>query len=125
MKVEGSRIRLEFDHADGGLEARPVPEMHWISTEQNMQEKLVRNSPQSPLEGFAICAADRNWVWANASIEGKSVVVEAPTVSQPVAVRYGWARNPTCNLYNGAGFPASPFRTDDFPVVTQPGLPAN
>jgi sialate O-acetylesterase len=47
-------------------------------------------------------------------------------VPQPVAVRYAWAENPTCNLYNGADLPASPFRTDDFPEMTQPnryGLP--
>ena len=79
---------------------------------------LIRNSPHSELEGFAICGADRKWVWADARIDGDSVLVWSDKVPRPVAVRYGWADNPTCNLYNGAGLPASPFRTDDFPAST-------
>ncbi|MDR1279426.1 MAG: hypothetical protein LBK99_01210 [Opitutaceae bacterium] len=51
-------------------------------------------------------------------IEGDTVVVSSEEVPRPVAVRYAWAKNPTCNLYNKAGFPAEPFRTDDFPAVT-------
>jgi len=49
------------------------------------------------------------------------VVVWSDKVPVPVAVRYAWAENPTCNLFNGAGLPASPFRTDDFPPVTKDG----
>ena len=79
---------------------------------------LVRNNT-GELEGFAICGADRKWVWADAKIEGTQVVVSSAQVPAPVAVRYGWANNPTCNLYNGAGFPASPFRTDDFTITSQ------
>ncbi|HSI84798.1 MAG: sialate O-acetylesterase [Candidatus Methylacidiphilales bacterium] len=116
--VDGSRIRLQFNHADGGLLARELPETHVISSKEARTEKLVRNSPGSPLEGFAICGTDRRWVWANATIEGDTVIVEAPSVPQPKFVRYAWAKNPTCNLYNAAGFPASPFRTDDFPATT-------
>ena len=78
----------------------------------------MRNSPGSQLEGFAICGEDKNWVWADAKIEGDTVVVYSPKVPSPVAVRYAWADNPTCNLYNGAGLPAVPFRTDDFPAQT-------
>lgn len=62
---------------------------------------------------------DRKWVWAQAYIEGDSVVVWSDEVEKPIAVRYAWANNPTCNLYNGAGLPASPFRTDDFPPITK------
>jgi sialate O-acetylesterase len=63
--------------------------------------------------GFAIAGADERFVWAEARVEGETVVVSSPDVPRPVAVRYGWADNPEVNLYNGAGLPASPFRTDD------------
>jgi sialate O-acetylesterase len=66
------------------------------------------------LKGFAIAGEDRKWVWAEARIDGESVVVSSPEVKVPVAVRYAWSENPACNLYNGAGIPASPFRTDDW-----------
>lgn len=67
------------------------------------------------LSGFAIAGADRKFVWAQATIRGDKVIVSSPAVPQPVAVRYGWADNPDCNLYNREGLPASPFRTDDWP----------
>ena len=95
-KTEGNRIILTFDHAAGGLVAAPEP----------------------PLKGFAIAGADRKFVWAEAAIEGDTVVVSSDKVSQPVAVRYAWADNPLCNLSNKEGLPASPFRTDDWPGVT-------
>jgi sialate O-acetylesterase len=66
------------------------------------------------LKGFAVAGADGRFVWAEAAIEGEEVVIWSPLVKRPVAVRYGWADNPECNLYNRAGLPASPFRTDDF-----------
>lgn len=67
------------------------------------------------LRGFAIAGQDRKWVWATATIQGDSVVVSSPEVPEPVAVRYAWASNPaSANLFNGAGLPASPFRTDDW-----------
>ena len=65
--------------------------------------------------GFYVAAADRQWVEAEARIDGASIVVSSPKVTQPVAVRYGWALSPRANLYNKAGLPASPFRTDDWP----------
>ncbi len=58
--------------------------------------------------------APSQWQWAKARIDGESVVVWSDSVADPVAVRYAWANNPTCNLWNGAGFPAASFRTDDF-----------
>ncbi|MCX7887364.1 MAG: sialate O-acetylesterase, partial [Verrucomicrobiae bacterium] len=66
--------------------------------------------------GFAIAGEDRRWHRADARILGNTVVVRSEKVKQPVAVRYAWANNPDCNLYNRAGLPASPFRTDDWPV---------
>jgi sialate O-acetylesterase len=114
MKIEGSAIRLGFDHLGGGLVAREVPATYDVMRKAGKTAPLVRNSPQSPLEGFAICGADQQWVWAEAKIEGDTVLVSSSRVTAPIAVRYAWADNPTCNLYNQAGLPASPFRTDDF-----------
>jgi sialate O-acetylesterase len=70
--------------------------------------------PDSPLQGFEIASRDGKFVWANAVIEGSTVVVSAPSVAHPAAVRYAWADNPTCNLYNAVELPASPFRTDNW-----------
>jgi sialate O-acetylesterase len=91
MTVEGDRIRLTFANATA-LAAK-----------------------DGPLKRFAIAGADRHFVWADATIEGPTVVVHADAVKQPVAVRYAWADNPEgCNLVGDAGLPASPFRTDDW-----------
>ncbi|HLH54038.1 MAG TPA: sialate O-acetylesterase [Verrucomicrobiae bacterium] len=95
MKIQGNAIRLTFDHVDGGLEARG-----------------------GELKGFAIAGEDRKFLWAKAEIEGKQVVVSAPGVEKPVAVRYAWDIDPVCNLYNASGLPAVPFRTDDWPGIT-------
>jgi len=96
MTVEGNKILLHFDHIGGGLVA----------------------GDGEPLKGFAIAGADHKFVWADAKIEGDTVVVSSERVSEPVDVRYGWADNPVCNLYNKEGLPASPFRTDDWPGIT-------
>ena len=64
------------------------------------------------LQGFAIAGSDRKFVWARARIDGEKVIVWSDSVSEPASVRYGWSGNPTCNLINVSGFPASPFRTD-------------
>lgn len=66
----------------------------------------------SGLKGFSICGPDKKFMWANAEIIENQVVVSSPAVAAPVAVRYGWANFSTGNLYNEAGLPASPFRTD-------------
>jgi sialate O-acetylesterase len=97
MKREGNKIVISFDHLGGGLVAK-----------------------DGPLKGFAIAGADKKFVNATAEIVGDTVVVSSPEVAQPVAVRYGWANYPVVNLWNKAGLPASPFRTDDFPMVTGP-----
>ena len=94
--VEGSRVRIRFKHLGGGLVAKDGPR----------------------LKGFAIAGADRKFVWAIARIDDDTVVVSSPLVPRPVAVRYAWADNPVCNLFNEAGLPAAPFRTDDWPGIT-------
>lgn len=120
MKIAGDEIRLSFKKNTGGaLVAKPLPATYDVISLAGQTAPVVRNSPQSQLEGFAICGADRKWVWADAKIEGEQIVVWSSRVPAPVAVRYAWAINPTCNLYNTAGLPASPFRTDDFPVSSQ------
>jgi len=106
MKVEGNQIVLIFKNTEGGLIAGDLPD-------------APRNSPSSPLEGFSICGQDRKWVWANARIQGDQVVVSSDQIPSPLAVRYAWSDNPTCNLTNGSGLPCTPFRTDDFPLTSE------
>ncbi len=90
MTVEGNKIRLSFKHIDGGLVAK-----------------------DGELKQFAIAGADKKFVWATAKIDGDTIVVSSDKVAAPVAVRYAWSMYPEgCNLYNKAGLPASPFRTD-------------
>jgi len=69
------------------------------------------------LKGFTVAGADKQFHPANAVIKGNTVIVTCADVTNPVAVRYGWANNPTCNLYNAARLPASPFKTDDWDDV--------
>ena len=97
MQLDGNKIILTFDQIGSGLVADG--------------DELV---------GFAIAGEDKNFTWATAKIEGETVVVSSPYVTQPVAVRYAWASNPLCNLYNKECLPASPFRTDDWPGLTWP-----
>jgi len=97
MTTENGAIRLRFGHVGSGLIAKDG----------------------GVLKGFAVAGEDRRFVWAEAHIDGDSVVVSSRQVARPVAVRYGWADNPDCNLYNREGLPASPFRTDDWPRPTQ------
>jgi sialate O-acetylesterase len=119
VKFEGGKAIVSFKHVDGGLVAGSLGETYDVRKSAGETAPLVRNSPESELEGFAVCGADLVWHWADAKIEGDSVVVSSPSVPEPVAVRYAWANNPTCNLYNRAGLPAGPFRTDDFPATTR------
>jgi sialate O-acetylesterase len=118
MTVEGDKIRLKFKYTDGGLVAKPIPATYQPLSSNPATKPLVRNVPDSQLEGFAICGDDHKWQWANATIDGTDVVVSAAAVPKPIAVRYDWADDPICNLYNGAGLPACPFRTDDFPGIS-------
>jgi sialate O-acetylesterase len=111
LHIAEGKARLTFTHADGGLVAKPLPAHYQPTSMSPALKPLVRHSPDGELEGFALCGADKKWVWATAKIEGEAVVVWSPSVPQPVAVRYAWANNPTCNLYNGAGLPAAPFQS--------------
>jgi sialate O-acetylesterase len=73
------------------------------------------------VNGFAVCGADRVWHWATGKIVGTNQVeLTSPQVAAPVAVRYAWADNPVCNLVSADGLPVTPFRTDSFPLTTQP-----
>jgi sialate O-acetylesterase len=96
MSVVGNEVHLQFDHVGSGLVSRGGEE----------------------LKGFAVAGADQKFVWARATIVGSQVLVSSDRVANPVAVRYAWADNPECNLFNKEGLPASPFRTDDWPGVT-------
>ncbi|MDD2798596.1 MAG: sialate O-acetylesterase [Bacteroidales bacterium] len=73
---------------------------------------------ETELAGFTICGEDQQFVSAKAIIKGNSVVVWSDSVQKPIAVRYGWANWTEANLKNSAGFLASPFRTDNFPLIT-------
>jgi len=75
---------------------------------------LLRHILSSWLKDFQIAGADKKFVPAEATIDGDSLIVSADGVADPKAVRYSWSDNPDGNLYNKAGLPASPFRTDDW-----------
>jgi hypothetical protein len=85
---------------------------------------VIQQGTSAPVWGWAAPAervtvsARKTSITGSAKIDGETIVVSSTQVSQPVAVRYGWVNNPDCNLYNAAGLPASPFRTDDWPGVT-------
>lgn len=89
--IKGDKIVVTFNHTDGGLIAR-----------------------DGPVRGFYIAGADHRWLPAEAHIEHDTVVLSHRQIAAPLAVRYAWEDNPDCNLFNGAGLPASPFRTDDW-----------
>ena len=91
-ETNGVTIRIYFKQAAGGL--------------------LVHDGA---VKGFLIAGVDKKWHLACAQIDGDAVMVSSPEVLHPVAVRYGWANNPDGNLYNGAGLPVMPFRTDRWP----------
>jgi sialate O-acetylesterase len=96
MAVEDNKIRVKFKHAGGGLSAHG----------------------DKPPSHFTIAGDDQKFVPATAQIDGETIVVSSPDVAKPVAVRFGWEDTAEPNLFNKAGLPASPFRTDSFPMVT-------
>jgi sialate O-acetylesterase len=91
MQVEGNTIRVYFTFTGAGLMAKG-----------------------DKLSGFAIASDDKKFVWAEAKIDGNTVVVSSLEITNPSAVRYGWSKNPPVNLYNKENLPASPFRTDSW-----------
>jgi sialate O-acetylesterase len=84
-----------------------------IRVKYNHAEGLKTADGKSPA-GFAIAGPDRKFYWADARIEGESIVLSADKVPFPVAVRYAWADNPVCNVTNQSNLPAAPFRTDNW-----------
>jgi hypothetical protein len=96
-EVKDGTIVVKFDQTQGGLE-------------------IHGNAPT----GFHIAGADKQWKPAQVKINPRDVIVSSPDVKEPVAVRYDWAANPDGNLFNGAGLPASPFRTDDWDEEAAP-----
>jgi sialate O-acetylesterase len=105
MKVEGGTVRLEFDHAGSGL---------MVGLKGGTRKPVVED-PAGTLKRFAVAGADKKWAWADAVIDGRTVVVSSAEVKEPVAVRYAFSMNPDgANLYNREGLPASPFRSDDW-----------
>ena len=99
MKVEGNKARLTFDHVGGGL--------------------VLKDATGPHLKGFAIAGADRKFVWAQGKLEGNTLVLYNDQVPAPVAVRYAWGNSPFVNLYNKENLPASSFRTDTWPGITE------
>jgi sialate O-acetylesterase len=89
-------LRLHFTHTDGGL--------------------IVKGGK---LEEFSVAGEDHKWYWADARVEGDAVVVSSRAVPGPKEARYAWQSNPAATLFNGAGLPAAPFRTDDWPGITE------
>jgi sialate O-acetylesterase len=106
----GATMRVQFTETDRRLVIGQTP---WRA---DGADPL----PTDRLLGFTIAGDDRQWHEAEARIDGDSVIVSSREVAVPVAVRYGWANAPRCNLYNSAGLPAAPFRTDDWPLPRSP-----
>jgi hypothetical protein len=94
QEIRGKEIVVFFKHADGGLIAK-----------------------DGAVKGFMIAGEDRKWMDGTARLDGNTAIVSNPDVSKPVAVRYAWGCNPAWSLMNGAGLPASPFRTDTWKIV--------
>ena len=94
MEAKGAKIKLSFDYSKNGLVAK-----------------------DGELREFTIAGADKKFYPAKAVIEGNSIVVWAEEVKAPVAVRFAWKKVPEPNLFNKAGLPASPFRTDDWDEI--------
>ena len=107
MQRAGAAIKVRFTTGTGGL---------MVAAKAGLEPAL--ETPGTKLAQFAIAGADRKFVWAEATIDGENtVIVSSPSVPEPVAVRYAWSLNPEGrNLYGRNGLPASPFRSDDWPL---------
>ena len=93
-------LKLRFTRTDGGL--------------------VVKGDR---LAEFSVAGDDRQWHWADARIDGDSIIVSSKDVPSPKEARYAWQANPEATLFNGAGLPAVPFRTDNWPGVTDTAKP--
>lgn len=103
MELTSGGAVLHFKHTGSGLMTGKAPTVSPFATLSD-----------EPVIGFEIAGADRKFVSAKVTIDGQTVIVNSPQVSEPVAVRYGWSDAPQVNLYNREGLPASPFRTDSW-----------
>jgi sialate O-acetylesterase len=110
MTVEGDKLRVKFKNVGSGLAA-------FKGNQSN-----PATQPADEVKGFTIAGDDHKFVYANATIDGDTVVVSSPDVKNPMAVRYAWANFPNSNLYNKEKLPASLFRSDDWgdKPVTKP-----
>ncbi len=102
VKIDGAKATLLFDHLGSGLIAKEltIGLKHKLSSEE--------------LRGFTVCGEDEVFKWAKAEIQGDTVVVTHPENKKIASVRYAWANFPLANLFNKEGYPAYPFRTDDW-----------
>ncbi len=101
--IEDGTLRVRFDLVGSGL---------MVGKKEGLAPTIEDTG--NTLKRFAIAGKDQQWHWADAVIDGDSVVLSSPSVSAPVAVRYAFCMNPEgSNLYNREGLPASPFRTDN------------
>ncbi len=99
-EVKGNRVYINYENTEG--------------------KPLEVRDKYGYLKGFAVSDANNIWHWAKAEVVGQQVVVYAEDVNNPTAVRYAWANNPgELDLYNAAGLPAVPFRTDSLPSLTK------
>jgi sialate O-acetylesterase len=114
MKIEGGKIILKFKNLHGGLIAKDGDLRGFVIAAKEPEfEEIKRNRKKAGMVKI------RKFYPAQAKIKGDTVVVWSEKVKEPASVRYAWANSPVCNLYNQAGLPASPFRTDDWHVLTQ------
>ena len=120
FRIAGRSIVVRFTDVAGGL--RVIPSGDFAGDRYGSRGEKVEKAESGVLSGFQIAGPDRVWHWADARIEGNTVVVSSADVPHPVAVRYAWSANPVCNLFNAEGLPAWPFRTDDWPGVTYGNL---
>ncbi len=118
LRVKKGRVELRFRDTGGGLETRRVA-LNRARSLPPGTDPGAAVAPADRARGFQIAGADGRFVEAEAEIRhglfGTRVVVRAPEVAEPTAVRYGWSNFPVCNLYGRNGLPVAPFRTDAFP----------
>lgn len=126
MKIKGDKAILRFNHTGDGMSGASLNgKVPGIEKPGSLTYVMDKNWMSSPLAGFTIAGEDRKFHWATAVIDGDKIVVSSPQVPHPVAVRYGWSDCPVVNLFCSPGFqqaalPATPFRTDDWPMITAP-----
>ncbi len=109
--VNKGKVTVVFEYTYGGLNAAKLPEKYDLCKFRKQKARLVRNSPATQLEGFALADANGKWHWADKAeiVAPDKVEVSAAAVPEPVKIRYNYSNNPTCDLFNKAGFPAAPF----------------